>query len=58
MRAAMESQPRIPHNTIPDLVDDEGAADVDALLQTTENTNPRWSLPEIDVEIDVEDTFE
>ena len=54
---AMEAQRRVEHNSVPDVVGDDGGADVDALLQATD-TPPRWSLPEIDADIDVDVSFE
>lgn len=48
----METQARVQHASVPDVVGDEDGADVDALLQTTDTH--RWSLPEIDIDIDVD----
>ena len=54
----METQPRVHHASVPDLVGDEDGADVDALLQTTDTH--RWSLPviEVDIDVDVDVSFE
>lgn len=49
MRQSLESQPmRAKHDSYVEVIDDDAGAEIDALLQST--ANPRWSLPEIEVD--------
>lgn len=54
---AIETQRRVRHDSVHDVIDEDAGADVDALLQATDS-HARWTLPEIDVDIDVDVDFD